>query len=790
MHVLSVVSAALMVSLVRVPGPTKTEGQIGPISASDHVSGGHSTTMGNPAAVYCQDVMGYEYDVVKAPGGGQMGVCILPNGEECNQWDFYEGACGQRYSYCAQHGYRVETRSGGGDPFSTAYAVCISSDEKVMGSVAQLSRLHAKVTNNVNEWDADPRGGGSVDNSNQLRGPAAPSSVFDWRSYQGHNWLTGVKNQGSCGSCWAFAAVGVAEAYHNIMSVNPNLDLDLAEQDLVSCSFGGSCSGGSSTSALLYMQNVGIVDENCMPYTASDSSCDKCSDWQDRLTYIDETNSFSPDRQSIQQNVVDYGPIYDHMGIGSEYGGYFDGSGTYRCSDDSGTNHVVVIVGYNDAGGYWIVRNSWGVGWNDGGYFHVGYDECSIDGLHAGYVYNIPPTGQITAPSDGDGINTCPLTIQAEADDGGSGVDFVEFHAYYDDSWHHLGDDSVIPYSWDPYVWEWDCSSVSDQVVWLTIHVWDNAGNETVDPGGHISVTLDTTPPSGQILTPAEGTFLNEDAVYIEAEAFDNLGIDQVQFFAWYDDDWHYIDSDPDGSDGYQATWDAGGLSDRSGIWLDALILDRADNRWDATVENLTLDRTPPIGSVSVNGGATYAVSTAVTLDLEGMDEIAGVEQVMASNDAGFSGATWVDYATSLDWTVAAGDGTKTVYVKFRDGADNVSSIYSDTIILDTTPPTGSIVIQEGAEVTSDTQVTLALSASDAYGITHMRLRNDAAAWSAWEPFATDRAWTLPPQPGTHTVWVQFQDPAGNVSAAYSDSIAYQFSWRIQLPLIMRGSGP
>jgi len=301
---------------------------------------------------------------------------------------------------------------------------------------------------------------------------------------------------------------------------------------------------------------------------------------------------------------------------------------------------------------------------------------------------------------------------------------------------------------------------------------------------------FDTTPPSGQILTPVEGAFLNEDSVYIEAEASDNLGIDQVQFFAWYDDDWHYIDNDIDGSDGYQTTWDVSGLSDRSGIGLDALILDLVWNRWDATVGNLTLDRTPPTGSASIDGGATYAASTAVTLNLAGADTGAGVNRVMMSNNAGFSGATWVGYATSSDWTLAAGDGTKTVYVKFRDRAGNVSPVYSDAIILDTTAPTGNILIQGSAEVVSNTQIVLTLSASDTHGVTRMRLRNDTAAWSAWEPFATSRSWSLPAQPGEHTVWVQFQDPAGNVSVAYSDSIMYQSPHRVYLPLIVRNFDP
>jgi hypothetical protein len=247
-----------------------------------------------------------------------------------------------------------------------------------------------------------------------------------------------------------------------------------------------------------------------------------------------------------------------------------------------------------------------------------------------------------------------------------------------------------------------------------------------------------------------------------------------------------------DSNDDYPGMWPASRLdwqSSASGTYYAKV------NHWDPWAYGcttgygltiLTNDETPPSGSVSINNGATYAPSTATTLALAGTDTGTGVWQVMASNNSSFAGVTWTDYATSLDWSLVAGDGTKTVYVKFRDRAGNVSGVYSDTIILDTTAPTGSILIQGGAAVVTQTQVVLALAASDAHGVTHMRLRNGTAAWGAWEPFATSRTWALPAQEGERVVWVQFRDPAGNVSPTYSDSIVYQFPHHTYLPLIAR----
>ncbi|MFN2273167.1 MAG: hypothetical protein ACK2US_20170, partial [Anaerolineae bacterium] len=121
---------------------------------------------------------------------------------------------------------------------------------------------------------------------------------------------------------------------------------------------------------------------------------------------------------------------------------------------------------------------------------------------------------------------------------------------------------------------------------------------------------------------------------------------------------------------------------------------------------------------------------------------------------------------------------------RYRVGGFDTST-WRLTLDLDTTPPTGSILIEGGAETVSTTQVTLALSATDAYTVTEMRLRNDAEAWGSWEPHTTTKAWTLPNQKGEHTVWVQFQDQAGNVSPAYSDSIVYQ-PYIAYLPLVLR----
>lgn len=351
------------------------------------------TSSGNPAAVYCTDVMGYDYYIENNPDGSQDGFCILPDNSECEQWDFYAGTCGAEYSYCVQNGYDLETRDDGQDPFSPYYASCVTKEGQLAGTTLQLSSLSELTTNPALNTDLEIPSA-PEQKLEELSNVSVPSS-WDWRNYNGANWLSPVRDQSSCGSCWAFAAIGITEAHHNIISSNPNLNLDLSEQELISCSSAGGCEGGSSVSALSYIQNTGVSDESCMPYTASDSACNKCSDWASRLTTIDAYHNewYPTSRNIIKDAVVNYGPSVVYMGIGANYGGYFDGNNIYRCSNDSDINHAVVVVGYNDTGGYWIIRNSWGRSWGreNTGYFKVGYGECSIDSVLVAYIEEHAP---------------------------------------------------------------------------------------------------------------------------------------------------------------------------------------------------------------------------------------------------------------------------------------------------------------------------------------------------------------------------------------------------------------
>jgi len=190
-------------------------------------------------------------------------------------------------------------------------------------------------------------------------------------------------------------------------------------------------------------------------------------------------------------------------------------------------------------------------------------------------------------------------------------------------------------------------------------------------------------------------------------------------------------------------------------------------------------DTIPPTGSVVINNNAAYTTSLTATLTLSAFDTGSGMgtgAEMRFSND-NVNWSTPEPYATTKQWTLSSADGTKRVYARFKDAAGNwMATSVSDSILLDTTPPTGSVSINAGQAFTSVTAVNLTLSASDTgSGMgtgAQMRFSADNITWSAAEPYAASKPWTLTSGDGVKTVYVRYRDAAGNwMAAGVSDSI-------------------
>jgi len=286
----------------------------------------------------------------------------------------------------------------------------------------------------------------------------------------------------------------------------------------------------------------------------------------------------------------------------------------------------------------------------------------------------------------------------------------------------------------------------------------------------------DITPPTGTITINGGAAYTNSTSVTLTQSCSDASGCAQMQF-SNDNATWSVPVS--------YATTTNGTLSSGDGTkTVYAKLQDNAGNWSTAFSASITLDTIAPTGTISVNGGAIYATSTAVTLNLTATDAN-GVSQMQFSND-NVIWSTPEAYEASKAWTLTDGDGAKTVYAKFKDAAGNWSTAYSDTIILDTALPTGTITINGGAGTTTSAAVTLSLACSDANGCSQMQLSNDNVTWSTPQAYATSKSWTLTAGNGEKTVYVRFNDAAGNSSIAYSDTIIASYTYTIT---VLSGAG-
>ena len=248
---------------------------------------------------------------------------------------------------------------------------------------------------------------------------------------------TPVKDQGNCGSCWAFGTVGALES--NIL-IRDGVVKDLSEQYLLSCNTDGwSCRGGWW--AHDYHWNkippgesaAGAVYEANFPYVARDDSCsnqphqhyEKIDSW----AYVGPEYGV-PSMAAIKQAIYDHGPISAAVCVGPSFESYSGGvfETNEYCSGD--VNHAVVLVGWDDnqgTNGIWYLRNSWGPGWGESGYMRIGYGISNV-GYSANYIVYGGGSCQDAYESDDTYTNAKTITVNGA-------VQHHTFHENGDEDW-------------------------------------------------------------------------------------------------------------------------------------------------------------------------------------------------------------------------------------------------------------------------------------------------------------------------------------------------------------------
>jgi len=204
---------------------------------------------------------------------------------------------------------------------------------------------------------------------------------YDWRT---KGAVTPVKNQGQCGSCWAFATIGNIEGAG---FVTTGKLVSLSEQELVECdrASGGDegCKGGLPSNAYKYMiaNKLGLELENDYPYTGQDKKTCGAAPTKEKV-FIGGWSPIAKDEDQIAAALVKYGPLaigIDALPMQLYFGGIMDLGILCPPSLD----HGVTIVGFDDTGAkpYWVIKNSWGASWGEKGYLRIvkGKSACGLN---------------------------------------------------------------------------------------------------------------------------------------------------------------------------------------------------------------------------------------------------------------------------------------------------------------------------------------------------------------------------------------------------------------------------
>jgi hypothetical protein len=409
------------------------------------------------------------------------------------------------------------------------------------------------------------------------------------------------------------------------------------------------------------------------------------------------------------------------------------------------------------------------------------------------------PTIDVSHSPDGDNgwnVNS-PVTVDIAVEDLGSGL-------AGDPECTDNGNPLTVSPGLDPGTYTASVSGDGEHDVECTVS--DNAGNSNDDS---TLVKIDTIDPTGSITINSNATYTNSTSVTLNLDATDagsaivsyrvatGSSCASASFVAPFSPVSPY-------SDDVSHTLPSGDGTKTVCVQYK----DAAGNVSTTYTDSITLDQTDPTGSITINSNAAYTNSMSVTLNLNAAD-LNGIVSYRVANGSSCASATFVapfsavsPYAADVSHTLPSGDGTKTVCVQYKDAAGNVSTTYTDSIILDSTQPTASITFPGattynalswnsgcGTPFVGDVCGTATDTGTGASGVTHVHiaLRNSGGFYwtGVANNFAAGPIWHLATGTGTWSYAIPFSTfpTAGNYTL---DARATDLAGNVQNPISSR----
>lgn len=278
--------------------------------------------------------------------------------------------------------------------------------------------------------------------------PLAAASLpayLNYTNFNGEDFVTPIRDQGSCGSCWAYSTTATLESYVLLTNGYPATDsvnLALSEPMLFCESGAGDCTGGYPTTASDYIQNSGLVATSYYTYSGTCPGA-LSANWQNEIykipswTLIDQNISTVAELRSALNT---YGPIVVGFQVYNDFYSYMGGIYQYVSGKFIG-GHEVEVIGYDDSNQCFIVKNSWGTSWGEtstgksggGGFFRIAYSQVS----------NLVQFG--TQPiAYGNGIGNSTLSVTLTTSPAGLNISGAQWSVDGGATWHNSGDSAIL----------------------------------------------------------------------------------------------------------------------------------------------------------------------------------------------------------------------------------------------------------------------------------------------------------------------------------------------------------